>query len=427
MKVFLSSTYADLVEHRKAAAEALERLGQQVGRMEIFGARPHEPSAACRREIEDCHLFVGIYAHRYGYVPPASKTSITEQELVHAQQTNKPIFCFVVADDYELPAAVIEPGAAIERVQELKRKIRSEFVVDTFREPLDLAVKVATSVGRFLLQHPEVRTVPAENDLAKRDRATLISLLEVRKEAIVRRFRDAQLLRVNALFLELHDKNIKAIEQGQLLLSHELTSHIHALLWLKMKDSDDPSWTSEDVPGLLYEPGGREREQAEIVADYPAAPIGRESSAARENWPRASAYSRIKRLASSDQPLSAIDVEKWCLEDWWQPVAMHFETRLRTERKEADASRRGPMETRVTSGGAGRCPFCKEPFTLSRKDSDDLYTCRHCRTRMQITRVTPETPRGHDFVNGLCRKCGRSEHAATFFGWHCDDNAYRDH
>jgi hypothetical protein len=39
MKVFLSSTYVDLMEHRRQAAEVLERLGQQAGRMEVFGAR----------------------------------------------------------------------------------------------------------------------------------------------------------------------------------------------------------------------------------------------------------------------------------------------------------------------------------------------------------------------------------------------------
>ena len=44
IKVFLSSTYDDLIEHRKVATEALEQLGQQVGRMEIFGARPEEPA-----------------------------------------------------------------------------------------------------------------------------------------------------------------------------------------------------------------------------------------------------------------------------------------------------------------------------------------------------------------------------------------------
>ena len=40
MKVFLSSTYNDLIEHRKAAHDALEKLGLQVIWMESFGSRP---------------------------------------------------------------------------------------------------------------------------------------------------------------------------------------------------------------------------------------------------------------------------------------------------------------------------------------------------------------------------------------------------
>ena len=72
MRVFLSSTYADLVGHRQAAATALERLNQQVGRMEVFGARPDEPAKACVDEIDQCGIFVGIYAHRYGFVPQGS-------------------------------------------------------------------------------------------------------------------------------------------------------------------------------------------------------------------------------------------------------------------------------------------------------------------------------------------------------------------
>ena len=42
MKVFLSSTYSDLVEHRRAAIDAIERLGQHAVRMEIFGARTED-------------------------------------------------------------------------------------------------------------------------------------------------------------------------------------------------------------------------------------------------------------------------------------------------------------------------------------------------------------------------------------------------
>src|SRR4051794_31569288 len=97
MKCFLSSTYIDLVPHRKSAIEVLERLGYQVERMEIFGARPEEPMVACLSAVEECEIFVGIYAHRYGFIPPGSDNSVTHAEFLHAQRTNKKIFCFLVA------------------------------------------------------------------------------------------------------------------------------------------------------------------------------------------------------------------------------------------------------------------------------------------------------------------------------------------
>jgi hypothetical protein len=152
MKVFLSSTYVDLIEFRKAAVEALERLGQQVGRMEIFGARPMEPSDACLSEIEDCDLFVGIYAHRYGHVPDGSTVSITEAEIRHARTHNKAIFCFVVEDNHPWPPEMIESEPGRTKLIALKAEISSSLVRDTFTTPENLALKIATSVGRYLIQ-----------------------------------------------------------------------------------------------------------------------------------------------------------------------------------------------------------------------------------------------------------------------------------
>jgi hypothetical protein len=57
MKIFLSSTYVDLVEYRAAAANALERLGQQGIRMEVFGARPTDATSACFDEIGESDAF----------------------------------------------------------------------------------------------------------------------------------------------------------------------------------------------------------------------------------------------------------------------------------------------------------------------------------------------------------------------------------
>lgn len=52
MRVFVSSTYRDLVEHRRAVAEALERLGLQLERMEAFGARPRTALATIRDDVD---------------------------------------------------------------------------------------------------------------------------------------------------------------------------------------------------------------------------------------------------------------------------------------------------------------------------------------------------------------------------------------
>ncbi len=54
--------------------------------MEVFGARPEEPTTACFAEIEKCDLLIGVYAHRYGFIPSGAEFSITEQELDHAVQ-----------------------------------------------------------------------------------------------------------------------------------------------------------------------------------------------------------------------------------------------------------------------------------------------------------------------------------------------------
>ena len=108
MKVFLSSTYNDLIEHRKAAHDALEQLGLHVIWMEAFGARPEESTKACLKEVEESNLFVGIYAHRYGYIPDGKDISITEQEFDHAQKLGKPVFGFIVNEDHAWSPKFIE-------------------------------------------------------------------------------------------------------------------------------------------------------------------------------------------------------------------------------------------------------------------------------------------------------------------------------
>ncbi|PYS71302.1 MAG: hypothetical protein DMF73_11030 [Acidobacteria bacterium] len=152
MKVFLSSTHLDLSDYRSRATEAIERLDQQVGRMEVFGARPEGAREASLREVETCELFVGIYAHRYGYQPAGSDISITEAEYRQAQRLGKPIFCFVVKEDYPWPPTMIEEEPGRTKLRAFKTEIETSLVLEKFTSPDDLALKVATSLGRYITQ-----------------------------------------------------------------------------------------------------------------------------------------------------------------------------------------------------------------------------------------------------------------------------------
>ena len=160
MSVFLSSTYIDLVEYRKAATDALQRLGQQARQMEVFGARPEEPVTACFKEIEECDLFVGIYAHRYGFVREGESLSITEAEFKHAQKLAKPSFCFLVDEDHPWPPKMIEAEPGRSKLHALKNMVSTSLVRETFTTPDDLARKVAASLGRFLAQQTASPRLP---------------------------------------------------------------------------------------------------------------------------------------------------------------------------------------------------------------------------------------------------------------------------
>ena len=154
MRVFLSSTYVDLKAHRRAVSEALLRLGVSLSRMEDYGSRPLDATTACLDEIDQSDLFVGVYAHRYGYVPAGSSISITETEFNHATALRRPTFCFVVDEGVEWPAELREEGQPRALLAAFKARLDSLVVRDTFTTPDVLATRVTASVGRYLIADP---------------------------------------------------------------------------------------------------------------------------------------------------------------------------------------------------------------------------------------------------------------------------------
>ncbi len=79
LRVFVSSTFQELAEEKRAAKEAITNLKLAPVMFEL-GARPHPPRDLYRAYLEQSHIFVGIYWQRYGWIAPGEQISGLEDE-----------------------------------------------------------------------------------------------------------------------------------------------------------------------------------------------------------------------------------------------------------------------------------------------------------------------------------------------------------
>jgi tetratricopeptide (TPR) repeat protein len=147
MKIFLSSTYLDLIEHRKAVVQALRTSGEEVEHMEVFGARDEEPTKASLEELDKCDVLVGIYAYRYGTVPKGTKTSVTEQEYLYAEKKNLTILVFVVNENHPWQPKLIDKS--LTKVNRFKSKATDNHTPAYFTTPDNLASQVVAAIGKL--------------------------------------------------------------------------------------------------------------------------------------------------------------------------------------------------------------------------------------------------------------------------------------
>jgi tetratricopeptide (TPR) repeat protein len=154
MKVFISSTYKDLIDYRTATIRAVEGTSYQASKMEVFGARPDEPLEACLREVEESDLFIGIYALRYGFVPEGADISITELEYLHAKKLGRPIYCFIL-DEENQPwlNKWIEDEPGKSKLKNFKQRIQKDHVCDYYTTSDDLRAKVANALSHYLVRN----------------------------------------------------------------------------------------------------------------------------------------------------------------------------------------------------------------------------------------------------------------------------------
>jgi len=152
-RIYLSSTFEDLKEYRQAVRDGLLRAGHLVAGMEEAVAGSGRPLEVIRLEVFAADIYVGLVAHRYGYIPEDPRNpeqlSITQLEYRAALDKGMPCLVFLVNDRTPWPLDFVERGPGEAKLAAFKRELTAGRVVDYFSNPDDLAARVLAAVSKI--------------------------------------------------------------------------------------------------------------------------------------------------------------------------------------------------------------------------------------------------------------------------------------
>ena len=178
MRIYISSTTLDLKNHRRAVVGALLRSGHTPVCMEHHAAGNVVPKDECLREVSTCEVYVGIFAWRYGFIPPQCEVSLTEMEYREAVRCGIPTLVFLMDENAEWPAEYRDEGVDGRRIAELRNELQLTKWVGFFSTPDSLAIEVlAAMMQRAFIQAQG--TTPT-NEKSRHD--ALQSVLKYRDE-----------------------------------------------------------------------------------------------------------------------------------------------------------------------------------------------------------------------------------------------------
>jgi predicted ATPase len=151
VRVFVSSTLAELAAERRAVRDAVTRL-RLVPTMFELGARSHPPREVYRAYLAQSQIFIAVYWQSYGWVAPGERVSGVEDE--YRLSAGLPRLIYVKS-----PAEDRDP-----RLTQLLDRITDEGDVSyqTFSEPAELQHLVENDLAVLLSERFTVAQPPGE-------------------------------------------------------------------------------------------------------------------------------------------------------------------------------------------------------------------------------------------------------------------------
>jgi hypothetical protein len=137
LRVFVSSTLAELADERRSVSPAIAALRLTPVMFEL-GARPYPPRELYRAYLAQSDIFIGLYWQRYGQVGPGMEISGLKDEFERSRALPRLLYV-------KSPAPDREP-----RLTDLLAHIRDEASYRTFRTAAELGQLVRDDLATLL-------------------------------------------------------------------------------------------------------------------------------------------------------------------------------------------------------------------------------------------------------------------------------------
>lgn len=144
-KIYVSATCIDLEKYRKRATSTIRKMDHIS--MENYVAEDKRPLDKCLEDVATCDLYVGIFAWRYGHIPPGYDKSITELEYRKAKECDKPRLIFLLKDDAHWPANLRDDN--IEKIKNLRKELENDRILAYFSSIDELGARLTEGIHKW--------------------------------------------------------------------------------------------------------------------------------------------------------------------------------------------------------------------------------------------------------------------------------------
>ena len=164
-QIFISSTFVDLEEERRAVIEAILDLGHIPIGMEAFQAGNEEQWDYIKKRIDESDYYVVLVAERYG--SEKDGVSYTEMEYDYAQAQKVPVAAFLLAEEARKNWRA-QKSEYIDNPQKLNtfREKCRKLLCKQWKNKDELARLCSNSINTLIRDFPRDGWIPAKQALS---------------------------------------------------------------------------------------------------------------------------------------------------------------------------------------------------------------------------------------------------------------------